>query len=157
MRLQPGPPIWVLVRRSLEEVPEVKYYVSNGDAGTPLRVLALVACTRHRVEDFFEDGKGYLGMAQYETRSWVGWHHHMTLVGLAHLFVTLTRLRLKKSAGPDAGPDGAIAGGGVGGAGVDVAARVALVDYHIRRNQVAKTSHDKTWKEKHRGVIYLRL
>jgi hypothetical protein len=34
---------------------------------------------------------------------------------------------------------------------------VALVDYHIRRNQVAKASHDKTWKEKHRGVIYLRL
>ena len=59
-------------------------------------VLALVACSRHRVEEFFEDGKGYLGMAQYETRSWVGWHHHMTLVGLAHLFVTLARLRLKK-------------------------------------------------------------
>jgi SRSO17 transposase len=93
---KPGPPIWVLVRRSLEETPEVKYYVSNGDAETPLGVLALVACTRHQVEDFFEDGKSYLGMAQYETRSWVGWHHHMTLVGLAHLFVSLTRLRLKK-------------------------------------------------------------
>jgi SRSO17 transposase len=48
------------------------------------------------VEEFFEDAKSYLGMAQYETRSWVGWHHHMTLVGLAHLFVTLMRLRLKK-------------------------------------------------------------
>jgi SRSO17 transposase len=93
---KPGPPIWVLVRRSLEETPEVKYYVSNGDAETPLGVLALVACTRHQVEDFFEDSKGDLGLAQYETRSWVGWHHHMTLVGLAHLFVGLTRLRLKK-------------------------------------------------------------
>jgi SRSO17 transposase len=93
---KPGPPIWVLVRRSLEAEPEVKYYVSNGDAGTPLGVMALVACTRHRVEDFFEDCKSYLGMAQYETRSWVGWHHHMTLVGLAHLFVTLARKRLKK-------------------------------------------------------------
>jgi SRSO17 transposase len=55
-----------------------------------------VACTRFRVEEFFEDGKSYLGMTQYETRSWVGWHHHMTLVGLAHLFVTLARRRLKK-------------------------------------------------------------
>jgi SRSO17 transposase len=91
-----GPPIWVLVRRSLEEKPEVKYYVSNGDVETPLGVMALVACTRHQVEDFFEDCKGYLGMAQYETRSWAGWHHHMTLVGLAHLFVGVTRLRLKK-------------------------------------------------------------
>ena len=94
---KPGPPIWVLVRRSLEETPEVKYYVSNGEAETPLGVLALVACTRHQVEDFFEDSKGYLGLAQYETRSWVGWHHHMTLVGMAHLFVGLTRLRLKKN------------------------------------------------------------
>jgi SRSO17 transposase len=93
---KPGPPIWVLIRRSLEGEPEVKYYVSNGDAATPLGVLASVACTRHRVEDFLEDGKSYLGMAQYETRSWVGWHHHMALVGLAHLFVVLTRLRLKK-------------------------------------------------------------
>jgi SRSO17 transposase len=93
---KPGPPIWVLIRRSLEAEPEVKYYVSNGEEGTPLGVLAAVACTRHRVEDFLEDGKSYLGMAQYETRSYVGWHHHMTLVGLAHLFVVLTRLRLKK-------------------------------------------------------------
>ena len=34
---------------------------------------------------------------------------------------------------------------------------IALVDYHVRRNKVAKASHDKTWKEKHRGVIFLRL
>jgi SRSO17 transposase len=93
---RPGPPIWLVSRRSLEEEPEVKYYVSDGDAETPLGVMASVACTRHRVEDFFEDCKGYLGMAQYETRSWVGWHHHMTLVGLAHLFAALARRRLKK-------------------------------------------------------------
>ena len=93
---KPGPPVWLLIRRSLEAEPEVKYYVSNADAETPLGVLALVACTRHRVEEFFEDGKSYLGMAQYETRSWVGWHHHMTLVALAHLFVTLTRRRSRK-------------------------------------------------------------
>jgi hypothetical protein len=32
-----------------------------------------------------------------------------------------------------------------------------LVDYHVRRNKVAKASHDKTWKKKHRRVKYLRL
>src|SRR3954470_446505 len=110
-----GPPCWVLIRRSLEEQPEVKYYVSNGESGTALEVLALVACTRHRVEEVFEDGKSFLGMSQYETRSWAGWHHHMTLVGLAHLFITLARIALKKSPGADAGPDGAVAGGGVAG------------------------------------------
>jgi SRSO17 transposase len=94
---KPGPPVWLLIRRSLEETPEVKYYISNGDAETTLKVLASVACSRFRVEEFFEACKSYLGMAQYETRSYVGWHHHMALVAVAHLFVTLTRVRLKKS------------------------------------------------------------
>jgi SRSO17 transposase len=93
---KPGPPTWLLIRRSLEEEPEVKYFFSNTAAETPLGTMALVACTRCRVEEFFEEAKSYLGMAQYETRSWLGWHHHMALVGLAHLFVTLTRKRLKK-------------------------------------------------------------
>jgi SRSO17 transposase len=93
---KPGPPAWLLIRRSLEERPELKYYVSNADGETPLSTLALVACTRCRVEEFFGEAKSDLGMGQYETRSWVGWHHHMTLVGLAHLFVTLARKRLQK-------------------------------------------------------------
>ena len=71
------------------EKPEVKYYVSNGDDKTPLEVLAEVACTRHRIEDFFEDAKTYLGMTVYETRSWSGWHRHLTLVAMAHSFITL--------------------------------------------------------------------
>jgi SRSO17 transposase len=89
-----GPPVLLLVRRSLEPTPEVKYYISNADASTSLKALAEVACTRHAVEDYFEDAKSYLGMAQYETRSWVGWHHHMSLVAMAHLFITLTRRAL---------------------------------------------------------------
>ena len=93
---KPGPPSWLLIRRALGDDPEVKYYVSNAAAEAPLSTLALVACTRCRVEEFFEDCKSYLGMTQYETRSYVGWHHHMALVGLAHLFVTLARRRLKK-------------------------------------------------------------
>jgi SRSO17 transposase len=93
---KPGPPSWLLIRRSLGPEPEFKYYISNADAETSLSTLALVACTRCRVEEFFEDCKSYLGMSQYETRSWAGWHHHMTLVGLAHLFVTLARKRLQK-------------------------------------------------------------
>jgi SRSO17 transposase len=93
---KPGPSAWLLIRRSLGEDPEFRYYVSNAGAETLLSTLALVACTRCRVEEFFEDCKSYLGMTQYETRSYVGWHHHMTLVGLAHLFVTLARRRLRK-------------------------------------------------------------
>ena len=133
---KPGPPIWVLIRRSLEEEPEVKYYVSNGDAETPLGVLASVACTRHQVEDFFEDGKGYLGMAQYETRSWVGWHHHMTLVGLAHLFVSPDAAPLEKKV-PELTLDRTVRllEAALEEPELKLPRAVALVDYHIRRNQ----------------------
>ena len=93
---KPGPECWLLLRRSLGPDGEVKYYISNAAAEEPLETMALVTGTRYRVEEYFEEGKGYLGMAQYEARAWLSWHHHMSLVALAHLFVTLTRERLKK-------------------------------------------------------------
>jgi SRSO17 transposase len=93
---KPGTACWLVLRRSLESDAEVKYYLSNAPAEEPLETMALVTGMRFSVEEYFEEGKGYLGMAQYEARAWSSWHHHMSLVGLAHLFVTLTRLRLKK-------------------------------------------------------------
>jgi hypothetical protein len=33
----------------------------------------------------------------------------------------------------------------------------ALVGYHVRRNEVARKSHAKAWRSKHRGVKFLRL
>src|SRR6185312_2386551 len=93
---KPGPACWLLLRRSLEADGEVKYYIGHAPADEPLETMALVTGTRYRVEEYFEEGKGYLGMAQYEARAWSSWHHHMSLVALAHLFVTLTRMRLKK-------------------------------------------------------------
>ncbi len=93
---KPGPACWLLARRSLEPDAAVKYYLSNAAADEPLETMALVTGTRYSVEEFFGEGKGYLGMAQYEARAWSSWHHHMSLVALAHLFVTLTRQRLKK-------------------------------------------------------------
>lgn len=34
---------------------------------------------------------------------------------------------------------------------------IALVDDHIRRNRIAKASHDTTWLDKHEGVKFLLL
>jgi SRSO17 transposase len=120
-----GPPIWLVIRRSLETDPEIKYYVSNAGVDTLLETFALVSSCRFRVEEFFEEGKSYLGMAQYEARAWSSWHHHMSLVALAHLFVTLTRERLKKSPAPNIGH----------GATVTEERLAALTAYRCRRYQ----------------------
>jgi hypothetical protein len=34
---------------------------------------------------------------------------------------------------------------------------IARVDYHARRNKIAKSSHDKTWYARHKGVRFLLL
>lgn len=93
---KPGPPIWLMMRRSLSADAEIKYYVSNAGATTPLETLSLVSGCRIRVEEYFQEGKSHLGMANYEARGWLSWHHHMSLVALAHLLITLTRVDLKK-------------------------------------------------------------
>ena len=36
-------------------------------------------------------------------------------------------------------------------------AAIRLVEYHIRRNKIAKTSHDNTWNAKHEGVKFVLL
>ena len=64
----------------LGEGAELKYYISNADVETPLTTLALVACTRCQVEEFLEAAKVISASRSTETRSWVGWHHHVTLV-----------------------------------------------------------------------------
>lgn len=93
---KPGPAMWLMFRRSLDAKPEIKYFAANADEDTPLESMALVSGCRIRVEEYFGDGKSQLGMAQYEARGWPSWHHHMSLVALAHLLVTLTRIQLKK-------------------------------------------------------------
>src|SRR5215207_9908904 len=53
---------------------------------------------RWPIELTFEVGKDELGMDQYETRSWLGWHHHMTLVMLAHQFLVWVRVHWQELA-----------------------------------------------------------
>lgn len=109
----PGPEVWVLIRRPLPlpgqtDLPKLKYYVSNAPADTPLAELIRVCGMRWPIECCFieccfieccfEEGKGEGGMDHYELRFWRGWHHHMTLVILAHHFLVRLRQRLMKRA-----------------------------------------------------------
>ena len=93
----PGPDVWLVLRRHLE-TGELKTYLCNAPADTPLATQVRLSGMRWPIETCFEDGKQLLGMGDYEVRSWAGWHHHLTLVILAHFFVVRMHLRLKKSA-----------------------------------------------------------
>ena len=88
----PGPDVWVVLRRH-HETGELKTYLCNAPGDTPLDTLVRMSGMRWPIETCFEDGKQLLGMGDYEVRSWTGWHHHMTLVMLAHFFVVRMSLR----------------------------------------------------------------
>jgi len=87
------------------------YHLSNAAAETPLEELARVANAEHRIEQCLQRGKSEAGLADYQTRSWLGWHHHQTLSMLAVWFLVLETRRGKKG---DAGVDGAAGARGVG-------------------------------------------
>ena len=145
-----GPQLWLLIRRSLARVPEVKYYVSNAEPEVPLDTLALVTGVRWRVEEFLEDAKGQLGMSEYEARSWTSWHHHMSLVALAHLYVTQTRRDLNRTV-PDLTLDMAmrLLRAALPQPHLTLEQAAELVDYHRNRNRDATKSHRKSWLAKH--------
>jgi SRSO17 transposase len=69
-----------------------KYSLSNAPAATTWERLGYMQAQRFWIERAFQDAKSELGMAQYEVRSWRGWHHHMALVSLAMLLVLKERL-----------------------------------------------------------------
>lgn len=90
----PGPEVWLVLRRTPDG--EMKTYLSNAPGHTPEQTLIRLSGMRWPIETCFAEGKQYLGMGDYEVRSWRGWHHHMTLCILAHHFLVRLQSRLKK-------------------------------------------------------------
>jgi SRSO17 transposase len=78
--------------------PESKTWhtLSNADAVVPLSEVARAHGERHWHEASNKEGKSEVGLGHYEVRSWVGWHHHMTLSLLALWFLALERSRGQK-------------------------------------------------------------
>ncbi len=104
----PGPEVWVVIRRKVSgeaSEPEWKFYLSNAPIQTPLSTFVRVSGMRWPIETCFAECKGELGMAHYELRFWRGWHHHMTLVILAHHFLVRWQQRLNQREGGPAPHD----------------------------------------------------
>ncbi|KTS06429.1 transposase [Methylobacterium radiotolerans] len=80
----------LLVRRSLSDG-ALAYFTTWCPAGTPVETLVRVEGRRWAIEDAFETAKTEFGLAHNESRSWHGWHRHVSLVMLA--FAILARVR----------------------------------------------------------------
>ncbi len=91
----PAGELWLILRRNLDDPSQVKYFFSNAPVSIPPAELVRVCGMRWPIETIFEEAKGEVGMDQYEMRSWIGWHHHMLLVSLAHHFLVRLRIQLQ--------------------------------------------------------------
>jgi SRSO17 transposase len=101
-----GPQEQLVVIRTVASKPDWTYSLSDAPPGTPLVEMVHARSSRHRVEEVFQQAKGEVGLADYEVRSWVGWHHHVTLALLALWFLVLERGRMGgKDPGCDSGAD----------------------------------------------------
>ena len=70
---------WLLARRSLRDPKAVAYYFAYARTNTTLPELA-AAGLRGTIEECFLRAKDDLGLDHCESRSWHGWHRHMSLV-----------------------------------------------------------------------------
>jgi SRSO17 transposase len=77
---------WLLLRRSLSDAQDLRYYLVFAPVGITLEQMVQASGGGFRIEEDFENGKD-LGLDHYEVCSWVGWYRHVTLVMLALAFL----------------------------------------------------------------------
>lgn len=86
-RWQPDGQHWLLLRRSVTDAQDTRYYLVFAPATTTLEEMVQASGGRWHIEEDFENAKD-MGLDHYEVRSWMGWYRHVTLVMLAHAFLT---------------------------------------------------------------------
>jgi SRSO17 transposase len=89
---------WLLAEWPGGQPEPVKYWLASLPEDTPLVELVRLAKLRWRIEHDYRELKDGLGLDHFEGRSFSGWHHHVTLVSVAHAFLTLQRLDPKPAA-----------------------------------------------------------
>lgn len=78
---------------------DMKYSLGSFSGKVTLLRLARAQAQRAFIERVFEEGKNIVGLADYQTRSWNGFHRHMALCSLSLLFLMEQKIKLQKSTG----------------------------------------------------------
>lgn len=87
-RGSPGPDEVLFITRELQDgTIKHNYYLSNAGPEIEVQEFARVAKAEHRIEECLERAKGEAGLADYQVRTWMAWHHHQTLALLATWFL----------------------------------------------------------------------
>src|ERR1044072_3554900 len=88
-----------LIRRNIADG-ALAFFATWCPAGTVMETLVAVEGRRWAIEDGFETAKNELGLDHNETRSWHGWHRHVSLVMLAFAMLAAIRCQANTAAPP---------------------------------------------------------
>jgi SRSO17 transposase len=80
----------LLIRRNIADS-DLAFFSTWCPKGTSIKKLVSVEGHRWAIEDSFEVAKNECGLDHNETRSWHGWHRHVSLVMLAFTMMAIIR------------------------------------------------------------------
>jgi SRSO17 transposase len=87
----------LLIRRSIGDG-DLAYFTTWCPAGTSIKTLVGIEGHRWAIEDSFETAKNEFGLDHNETRSWHGWHRHVSFVMLAFAMMAAIRHQANRPA-----------------------------------------------------------
>lgn len=86
-------PQWLLVEWPKGEARPTKFVLCTMPATTSCKQMVRTFKSRWRIERSYEDLKGELGLDHYEGRSFIGWHHHISVVLACYAFLVAEHTR----------------------------------------------------------------
>jgi len=89
----PGEDVWLIARRSLTDLTDIAYFLSNAPLQMGLERLAQIAAARATIEQCLQMAKGETGLDEYEVRYWHSWYRHITLAMMALAWLVAVRYR----------------------------------------------------------------
>src|SRR5499427_141500 len=93
----------LLIRRNITS-DDLAFFSTWCPKGTPMTKLVAVEGHRWAIEDSFETAKNEFGLDHNETRSWHGWHRHVSLVMLAFAMMAVIRHQANAESAPKKTP-----------------------------------------------------
>ncbi|MGW7354082.1 IS701 family transposase [Streptomyces sp. NPDC054784] len=90
---RPGPGSHQMLIRRNRSSGELAFYRCYSPRPVPLTALVRVAGSRWRVEEFFQSGKGLVGLDEHQVRRFGSWTRWVTLTMLAYAFLAVVRAK----------------------------------------------------------------